>query len=356
MTEDLQEILWQAERLPYGKARSRALEAVALRADGVDLDIAFAARLQLARSYVMGGERRKMLVPFAWCVAESDKDPARFAEDQHSLLWAFKFVGSTLVRFPEVALDMTLATLDDMERRYRLAGKSQHAVHMYRHVVARHVGDQETAQEQFRLWLSAPRDDLSDCRGCDPSGKVEHLSALGQHAEAVALARPVLEGTVTCSEQPQEMQAMVLESLVAEGLFEEAAQAHRAGYRRSRGLARNLEQVTAHVRFCAATGNEMRALEIVDAHLPLIDDADSSYARMTFGAAAAANVARAKMIRTITRTRLSPKRSPIAPTIGASTAAANRYDVRIQPVTATDVSKCSPNTGNAGTSMVCMSE
>ena len=75
-----------------------------------------------------------------------------------------------------------------------------------------------------------------------------------------------------------------------------------------------------------------------------------------FGAAAAANVARAKMIRTITRTRLSPNRSPIAPTIGAITAAANRYAVRIQPVTATDVSKCSPNTGNAGTSMVCMSE
>jgi len=286
MNEDLQHALWQAEGLPQGKARSRALEAVAQRADGVDLDASFAARIELAHSYVMGGERRKMLVPFAWCVAEMDKDPARFAEFEHHLLWAFKYVPSTLVRFPEVSLEMTRSTLEDMERRFRIAGKSQHAVHSSKHMVARHVGDEEVAAEEFRLWLAAPRDDVSDCLGCDPSSQVEYLAGRGRHDEAVALARPVLSGVMTCSEQPQEMQALALQSFVAEGLLEEAAQSHRAGYRRHRGRARHLGPIACHVRFCALTGNEARALEIVDTHLPLIDDADSTLVRMEFAAAA----------------------------------------------------------------------
>ncbi|UUW87129.1 hypothetical protein [Pimelobacter simplex] len=287
MSDDLQTALWQAGDLPNGKTRSRAFEAVAQRADGVDLDVAFEARVNLAHSYVMGGERRRMMVPFAWCLAESDKDPARFEEHTHMLLWAFKYVPSTLVRFPEVPLAMTLSTLDDMERRYRLAGQSMHAVHMSRHSVARHVGDLETAAEEFRLWRAAPRDDLSDCLGCDPSNQVEYLTQHGRYAEAVGLARPVLAGSLTCSEQPQEMQAIALESFVAEGLLDDAVQAHRAGYRAHRGRARHLGNIAHHLRFCASTGNDLRALEILDAHLPLIDDADSTASRMEVAVAAA---------------------------------------------------------------------
>lgn len=311
MTEELQDALARAETLPYGKGRNRALEAVAQRADGVDLDIAFEARVLLAHAYTMGGERRKMPIPFAWCLAEWDKDPARFGHHRLMLLWAFKFVPSTLIRFPELSLEMARSTLDDMERRYRQAGQSMHAVHMSRHLVARHVGDEEEAAEQLRLWLAAPRDDLSDCLGCCPSHQVEYLTQRGRYAEAVALARPVLAGTVTCSEQPQEMQATALEAMVAEGLLEDAAQAHRASYRRHRGRAAELEMISQHVRFCACTGNEVRALEIVDAHLPLIDDADSPHARMEFAAAAAHALTRIEAIDSGLTVRTREGRVPV---------------------------------------------
>ncbi len=41
-------------------------------------DLAFYARLSLVTAYVMGGEPRKSLVPFARCVADWDADPDKY--------------------------------------------------------------------------------------------------------------------------------------------------------------------------------------------------------------------------------------------------------------------------------------
>lgn len=292
MTDDVQRAYQQAAQLPYGTARNRALEIVVARAENLDEELAFAARLDLAQSYVMGGERRKLLVPFTRCLADYDADPERYGRHRYQLFWEFKFVPSTLVRFPEVPLDMTLRTLDDMEAHYRAAGQSMHAVHQYRHVVAHHVGDTATAAEEFRLWQAAPRDELSDCLGCDPSARVEYLTEEGRYADAVAIARPVLSGAVTCSEQPQEMQSVVLEALVAEGLLDDAVAAHRQGYRALRGEARHLGLMADHLRFCTLTGNHERALEIVDTHLPLLDRASDPWSVMQFCAASALALSR----------------------------------------------------------------
>ncbi|MEU4608204.1 hypothetical protein AB0F43_34915 [Kribbella sp. NPDC023972] len=288
MNQDLIDRLQRAESTPYGKARSALLEDVVRRADaeGAD-DLAFYSRLALVTAYVMGGEPRKSLVPFARCVADWDADPGKYQEYSHLFHWCFKYAPSTLTKFPEVPLDRAYAVLDDMERRWRVSGHSMHAVHQHRWLVAHHIGDVETAAEQFRLWSTAPRDDLSDCVGCDPTSKVHHLTSVGRTADAVALAMNVLDGQLTCAEQPQQMLTALLPAYVAERMYSEAVDAHRKGYRILRGRVGELSEHADHVAFLARTGNELKAVELIERHLPEFDDPPSPYAEMTFAAAAA---------------------------------------------------------------------
>jgi cellulose synthase operon protein C len=169
-------------------------------------------------------------------------------------------------------------------------------VHHYRWLVANHVGDAATAAEEFRLWSTAPRDDLSDCVGCDPTSKARHLIETGQPADAVALAVGVLDGQLTCNEQPQQMLTALLPAYVAEGMHSEAVDAHRRAYRILRSSPGELDTYAEHVLFCARTGNETRAVELVERHLAELADPPSPFAEMRFSAAAALALSRVDLM------------------------------------------------------------
>lgn len=287
MSHELHDLYARAVNLPYGRARSAQLEDVVRRAEAQGAtDIAFTARLALIGAYLHGGEPRKSLVPFTRCVTEFDADPAQYGEERLRLLWYFKSVPSTLTRFPEVPLERAYAVLDDMERRWKEGGHSMHAVHQHRWLVADHIGDTSTADEEFRLWSTAPRDELSDCIGCDPTAKVTHLIGTGRPADAVALGHGVLGEQLDCTEQPQQILTTLLPAYVAEGMYAEAVDAHRRAYRAVRSKAGELSSVACHIRFCALTGNEPRAAELIEHHLGWLDEPPSTHAEMEFVSAA----------------------------------------------------------------------
>ena len=293
MNQELVDRLQRARSAPYGKARSALLEDVVRRADAAgEEELAFYSRLSLVTAFVMGGEPRKSLVPFARCVADWDASPDSYRDYSHTFHWCFKYAPSTLTKFPEVPLERAYAVLDDMERRWRLGGDSMHAVHQHRWLVAHHIGDTETAAEQFRLWSTAPRDDLSDCVGCDPTSKVHHLTSVGRTADAVALAVSVLDGQLTCAEQPQQMLTALLPAYVAEGMYSEAVDAHRKAYRIRRGRVGELSEHADHVVFLARTGNELKAVELIERHAAELADPPSPYAEMVFAAGASLALSR----------------------------------------------------------------
>ncbi|MGW6282454.1 tetratricopeptide repeat protein [Kribbella sp. NPDC055071] len=293
MSQEILDRLQRAESTPYGKARSALLEDVVRRADAAEeVELAFYSRLSLVTAYVSGGEPRKSLVPFARCVADWDASPERFRDYARTFHWCFKYAPSTLTKFPEVPLERAYAVLDDMERRWRLSGHSLHAVHQHRWLVAHHIGAADEAAEQFRLWSTAPRDDLSDCVGCDPTSKVHHLINVGRTADAVALSVSVLDGQLTCVEQPQQMLTALLPAYVAEGMYSEAVDAHRKGYRLLRERVGELSELADHVVFLARTGNEIKAVELIERHAGELADPPSPYAEMVFAAGASLALSR----------------------------------------------------------------
>lgn len=287
--DELQRAIRQNWAMPPGSARTAAAEEVVRHADALgDPVLAFEARMAATEAYQRGGEPAKTFVTFSWCLAEFDRDPGqRSAWDGHLLLWFFKYVVSSLTRFPEVPLDRTYAVLDDMERRFLAGGHSLHAVYQHRWVVAHHLGEMDEAARWYEKWGAAPRDDNSDCVGCDPTAKVTHLASTGRDEEAVALAVPVLAGRLTCDEQPQAILTELLTPYLRTGRLDEARDAHRRAYRSLRGNLADLGSIASHVRFCAVTGNEARGLEIVERHLDWLDRAPSPHSEMYFAAASA---------------------------------------------------------------------
>lgn len=294
-TEDeLWDLLEQAFQMPYGAAQIALVEQVIAHADAAHLEeLSFRARIQATTSYVYGGEPARSFVTFAWTLAEFDRDPVRYGRVQHTLLWQFKAAVTGLTKFPEVPLDRTYALLDEMQRRWRDGGHSPHAVYQHRHFVARHVGDLAAAEEYYRQWVNAPRDQLSDCVGCDPTSKAIWLASQGRDEEAVALAEPVLAGRLTCSEQPQGVLTVLMKPYLRTGRLDQARDAHRRAYRLHRPNLADLGDVADHLEFCALTGNEARGVEILERHLGWLDRPPSPYAAMWFAAAGALLLRRA---------------------------------------------------------------
>ncbi|WP_433552115.1 hypothetical protein ACQP08_00215 [Micromonospora zamorensis] len=288
--EDLWQMLRGISDMPYGAGQIAALEQLLRRVDAADdRHLAFVTRMQATTGYIYGGEPAKSFVTFSWCLSEFDQDPQPYHQRHlHNLLWHFKYMVNGLLNFPEVPLDRTYAVLDDMERRYRAGGHSLQTVHKHRFRVANHVGDAEAAAHWYRLWQTTPRDDLSDCAGCDPTSQVNYLADTGRDAEAVALSEPVLAGRLTCNEQPQAILTALLLPYLRTGRDESARNAHREAYRRLRGNLADLWDIGDHVEFCTLTGNEARAVELVERHLDWLDRAPSPAAAMHFAATAAA--------------------------------------------------------------------
>lgn len=287
MSAELEELVRDAYALPYGRTRSALLEQVVDRAEAEgEAAAAFDHRIDLATAYIQGGEPRLVFAPFARCLADLDADPQRYAPFAARLLWTYKGVINAMTHFPEITLAQTYAALDDMARRWQAGGHSPHAVHQYRWVVAHHLGDQVAAEQHFRAWSSSERDELSDCVGCDPDDRIQHLQWVGRDDEAVTLGLATLTQTFSCVEQPQQTQTTLLTSLVAQGRLDEALDAHRRGYRALRTRAAKLSGWGAHVRFATATGNLERALEILTRHVHELVSPPHPFAAMEFQAIA----------------------------------------------------------------------
>ncbi|RLP98064.1 hypothetical protein EAD96_28980 [Micromonospora sp. BL1] len=335
--DDLWRMHHEIESMPYGPGQIAALEQLLRRADaGDDRHLAFAARVTGTTAYVYGGEPAKSFVTFSWCLAEYDKDPQPYHQRYtHQLLWFFKYMVNAMVKFPELPLDRTYAVLDDMERRYRDSGHSLQAVYKHRYLVAAHLGDDEAAEQWYRKWMTTPRDALSDCAGCDPTTQVAHLVRHGRHEEAVALAEPVLAGRLTCSEQPQGILTALLTPYRETGRGDAARDAHREAYRRVRGNLADLWDIADHVEFCTVTGNEARALELVERHLDWLDRAPTPAAAMHFAAAASAALRQVPAELTVHRRASGERPAADVPAgaladelAGTATALAERFDAR----------------------------
>ena len=284
MTErsEVSQALNELVRQPYGAARTAAAERLVDRAAQTgDRPLLIEALQEQISAHNMGGERPRMLVPFARTLKMWDDRPEDFdRRARHRLFWQFKWASTGMVWHPDVPLSTVRHWLDEMERRYRIAGHGLQPVYSQRHYLAAHLGAEEEAARYFEEWTAADRTEMSDCHACELHGQGEWHESTGDDAEALRSWAPVLRGERTCLEEPHLALAKSLLPLVRLGRADEARANHLRGYRMVRGNASMLRAVGQHLEFAALTGNEARGLEILAEHAGwfapgAIDDAEN---------------------------------------------------------------------------------
>ncbi|MGK5636742.1 tetratricopeptide repeat protein [Streptomyces sp. URMC 126] len=253
---------------PEGPARNAVAERLVDEAGrtgdtGLLLDTLF----NLLAAYNFSSESEKMFVPFARVLRMWDERPDDFdAYAEHRLHWMFKWVAGGMLDQPDIPLASVEKWHAEMEHRYRIAGHSERAVRQSEFRIARDTGDTARAERAFAAWLAADRDPMSDCHACELHTQGDWFDRQGRPAEALETWGPVLAGEHTCAHEPHVVLAASLLPLVRLGRTEEARAHHLRGYRMIRGMESMRATVGDHIEFCALTGNEARALEILAEH------------------------------------------------------------------------------------------
>lgn len=222
--EEIVRGLAENRETPNGAVRNAHAEALAGAAETSGDRALFREALDnLINAYLYSAESPKILVPFARLLQEYDKDPGAFSEwEAHALFWQFKWVATAISDSPGIPLESATGWLDEMERRYRIAGYSERPVREAEMWLADAIGEDKRAERAFRRWLAADRDNMSDCRACELNGQGQYAVLHGNDAEALELWRPVLDGDLTCAEEPHRLLATSLLPLLRLGRAEEA--------------------------------------------------------------------------------------------------------------------------------------
>lgn len=267
-----QQLIEEIDRTPWGPAEHALVaEAVALAVELGDERLEYEARMRLTASANMNGATDVMLNSFAWCLAHHDADPQRFPADLGNggadLMWQFKWMASSLRSSPAFSQEQVAAVLDDMETHYRAAGLGMSGVLTARFEDAWDSGRTEEA-EALRVQLeAAPRDDHSHCDACGRSQVAGFFADTDRDAAAIALVEEMIEGGFSCGEEPEHALSRVLLPYLRAGRLEEAKTAHLRSYRLAKEAPDNLRIVANNIVFAAVTGNEARALALVERHI-----------------------------------------------------------------------------------------
>ncbi|GGV10916.1 hypothetical protein GCM10010260_56840 [Streptomyces filipinensis] len=269
---------------PEGPARNARAEQLLAEAERLDVPLAVIEALgHQLKVYNYSSEKDKMFVPFARLLRMWDERPEDFdACEAHSLHWVFKWMSSGMLDQPHIPLASITKWLGEMEHRYRLAGYSERAVRGAEFSVAAHVGDLVRAERAYAAWLAADRDEMADCHACELHGQGTWQAERGRDVEALELWRPVLAGEFACAHEPHTVLASSLAPLLRLGRLDEARANHLRGLRLVRPMESMRGAYADHVEFCALTGNEARALELLAERPAYFTDTGQPRSRLEF--------------------------------------------------------------------------
>jgi tetratricopeptide (TPR) repeat protein len=273
--DEIWRLLNEARFEEAGEAKVAALERALEAADAVgDPELVNYALSGLVDAYEFSRDSTRILVPFARLLRGFDSQPEHFdAYLTRSLYWTFKWIVDKMIEQPDVPLESIEHWLEEMRRRYAEAGYSMHAPAAYEMQLAYHIGDYDRVARAIEALGEAEEDEMSDCTACQYTA----LAAIVFYAEedsadaAMEMLDPVLAGEYTCAHEPHYGLALSLLPLVELGRVDEARANHLRGYQMCRGKEDMIAMIALHVEFCALTGNEHRAVEILAEHAHFFD-------------------------------------------------------------------------------------
>ena len=287
VSEEFARVSLAADEAPVGVERVRAHEG-ALRLAQADGSFAeeFVARTDLTQALYHVPRDPQNLVHFAWLRRSLEPEHGLDQEDRDAVLWRLKWAVDLVEDIPEVPLDSLVAAIDDVEEVFRADGYHLRPVHAARARLARATGDPEGVRRELAAWLAAPRDNLSDCPACEHRDQSRVL-APDDPQRALELLQPVVEGGLTCGEEPRSSLGDAAVLRLGLGDVEGAVDAFRRAWHLAEADPRGAQTVGQCLRLLLRLGNADRAVDLLLPRLGWLDELRTPSARMWFAATAA---------------------------------------------------------------------
>jgi hypothetical protein len=281
-SDQVDRLLAQANSLPHGPTRVELCEEAARIADlHNDPELAYRARDELVEAACFGGRPDLLIVGFSWCLSTFDQNPDGNIS-AFQLLWRMKWVVGALPKFPEIELATIHRMLADMERRFAEFGGSIQPVVGKRRMVALDTGDFEAAAAAHRKFMRLPRTFLSDCHACETSALAEYWMAIGKTALGLRKAEELIDSGMTCAKEPDSTYAEVLLPMVKAGRAAGAMKYHKKGYPLIRRSVDDVAHWGQHMAYLSLTGNDARAVKLLETHLPDVEAAHDPLGCLAF--------------------------------------------------------------------------
>jgi hypothetical protein len=286
--EQVEELLEQLDLLPAGPGKAAvAEEAIRLADVHRDEELGFDAREQSLWSFYDAGRPDLLMVHYAWCLAYLDRNPDD-DEDQHDILWAYRWVASSMSAFPQFPRQQIEAAAADMADRYRRAGFSLRPVSVMRRYVAEELGDRAAARKAHDQVGRQPRDWMCDEPHLERSFKAGYQLFAGQLKTALATVEPILLDQFVSHDRAFQcrMHSQFLVPLARVGRVDLARRLQKAAYPLLRANHRYLFVLAWHVEFLAVVGDLPAAVTLAERHLPAAVAAPSQINRFNVTRAA----------------------------------------------------------------------
>jgi hypothetical protein len=280
--EQVDRLLSQATALPHGPTRVELCEEAARVADlHNDRELGYRAREELVEAACFGGRPDLLIVGFSWCLSTYDQDPTG-SISAFQLLWRMKWVVGALPKFPEIGLSTIHQMLDDMERRFRDFGGSLQPVVGKRRMVALQTGDFEAAAGAHKKFMRLPRTFLSDCHACELDALAGYWMDTGKTTLGVRKAEELIHSGMRCAKVPDSTYADLLLPMVKLGRAAEAMKYHKKGYPLIRRNVGDLWHWGAHMAYLSLTGNDAKAVKLLETHLPDVEASHDPLGSLAF--------------------------------------------------------------------------
>ncbi|MGH1978227.1 hypothetical protein [Rothia sp. L_38] len=186
--------------LPYGSARTAAMEYITrtLEREGPESMLP-EAYLNLVEAYVFGQPTPASFAVFSKLLRLYDAHPEHFDEfTARTLFWQFKWIIGDMTAYPQISKEQARELLDEMRRRYRLAGMGEMAPDRAEYMWAAHIGEDEAAETWRARWLAHGEDEM-DCGSCRHGGILRDHVTDGEFEAAVRLGAPTED---LCNREP----------------------------------------------------------------------------------------------------------------------------------------------------------
>ena len=296
VSEEFARVSLAADEAPVGVERVRAHEG-ALRLAQADGSFAeeFVARTDLTQALYHVPRDPQNLVHFAWLRRSLEPEHGLDQEDRDAVLWRLKWAVDLVEDIPEVPLDSLVGAIDDVEEVFRADGYHLRPVHAARARLAQHTGDPQGAARELAAWRAEPRDGRSDCPACEHRDQ-SRIVAAEDPRRALELLEPVVEGELTCNDEPRSSLGDAAGLRLGLGDVEGAVEAFRRAWHLAQDDPKCSGTVAQCLRVLLRLGNADRAVDLLLPRLGWLDELHTPSARMWFAATAAHVLDRAAVV------------------------------------------------------------